>query len=537
MTVHTIAALTRAHAVAKVNGAASPPRTPPTIRTGLDLARVVDEGCAALGLDGETYQRDGELVRIVRAAEPDPRRGIVPGTPTIRPLALATLRERLSLVARWERYDSRSESFRECSPPEPVIAAVAARGEWSTVRPLAGVVEAPCLRADGSILSTPGYDRATGLVLVPGVEVPPIPEQPTHPDCMRALARLCGVFGDFPFALDAARYVPTAAVLTMLARPAIDGSVPMLAIDASTRGSGKSLLADVISIITTGRSAPRMTYPPDETELEKVLAACALFGARIVALDNIAGTLGAAPLDKVLTADDRVALRVLGRSEMREVQWRALVLATGNNLVLGADTARRTLVCRLEPDVERPEERTGFRHADLLGHVREHRGELVAAALTILRGFVAAGRPDASRYTWGSFRSWAELVPAAIAWAGGQDVLACRAVSLGSSEPEADALRVVLGSLGSLVPEGGTARTIVGILWPATDRGERRPPDGWDALRDALEVLCPPRRSAETPTPTRLGRALRRYVGRVVGGRRLTCRDDRTGTAMWSVQP
>ncbi|MFO0751396.1 MAG: hypothetical protein U1F43_37865 [Myxococcota bacterium] len=52
--------------------------------------------------------------------------------------------------------------------------------------------------------------------------------------------------------------------------------MPACIFDASTRGSGKSLQADVIAMVTTGRTAPRMSWPGDEIELEKVLAAYAL---------------------------------------------------------------------------------------------------------------------------------------------------------------------------------------------------------------------------------------------------------------------
>lgn len=516
----------------------------PTIRIGVDLHRVVDEACAALGHAEDIFQRDGELVRVTRAAEPDARRGVILGTPQIHSVGLPTIREVLSRVARWERHrKNRDGSFtaESCTPTEAVCAAVLARREYLTVRPLAGVVETPCLRPDGSLLSTPGYDAATGLLYEPTCEVGFVPERPTQREAAAALERLRDCWVDFPFSSDAASCVPLAAVLTLIGRPAIEGSVPMIANDATTAGSGKSLLADSVAVLATGRSAPRMTYPPDEAELEKTLVSCALFGARLVLLDNIAGVLGAAPLDKVLTTEDRVALRILGRSEIRELPWRAVLMASGNNLVLGADTARRSLICRLEPDVERPEERTGFQHENLLAFMRANRGALVADALTILRGFVVAGKPRSNGSTWGSFESWARLVPAAIVWAGGPDILACRAVTMGAPDPEAEALRTLLCTLPSFLATHGTngnilARDMIDALWPARRLGEPAAPDGWDGLRDAIDALCPPRRPGEPPNVVRFGRALRKVVGRVVGGTRLTVRLDRTKRQLWGVE-
>ena len=50
-------------------------------------------------------------------------------------------------------------------------------------------------------------------------------------------------------------------------------------------------------------------------------------------------------------------------------------------LGLRGDAIRRIVPCRLDSRVERPEERSDFKIPDLLAHVREHRGELVADAM------------------------------------------------------------------------------------------------------------------------------------------------------------
>lgn len=516
-------------------GASSSADERPAIRIRTDLHLTVDAFVSALARAPDLYQRDGELVRVLRAEETDERRGIVPGAPLIRPLELATLRDLASRVARWERWDGRNQEWNATRPDTHAVQAVHARGSWPTVRPLSGFTETPVMRPDGSILSAEGYDPATGLVLCPSCAFLPVADQPTQADAMNALRTLLEPLSDFPFATDAGRYVAPAAILTMLARPAIPGAVPAFVMDASVRGSGKTKLLDYVALVATGRHAPRLTYPKQEEELEKILSACALIGARLIALDNIASQFGAAALDKVLTAEDRVALRILGRSEMREVEWRAVLMGSGNNMSLGADTARRCLVARLEPQVERPEERTAFRFPDLLGHVTAHRAELVQAALTILRAYVVAGRPGAAECVWGSFGPWAELVAGAIRYAGGPNVLDARAVSAGADEPEVDALRAILSGLPRLCPTGATARTIVATLYPPDRRASQpQPPDGFDDLREALEALTAPK-PGQAPEPRRLSYALRRFKGRIVAGRKLDSFDSHGGMQRWVV--
>ena len=51
--------------------------------------------------------------------------------------------------------------------------------------------------------------------------------------------------------------------------------------------------------------------------------------------------------------------------------------ATGNNVMIAADTARRVCHIRLESPCERPEERGGFRQPDLLAWIGENRAELL----------------------------------------------------------------------------------------------------------------------------------------------------------------
>jgi hypothetical protein len=505
----------------------------PVIRISVELHENVDESVAALGSDLGLYQRAIELVHVVRPDEPDNL--MSPGTPQIRPVLTAQLSERLTRVAHYQRWDARKGDYRPCLPSTEIVQAVAARGEWPGIRPLVGVVESPTLRPDGTVVQKAGYDRATGYEFQPQTAFPKVKTKPSQSVANEALLRLCEVFADFPFTDDAARYVPIAALLTLLARPAIRGSVPAFVIDKSTRGSGGTLINDAVAVIASGREAARMTWPADDAELEKILGAYALRGASIINFDNVATTFGGGPLDRVLTATDRVELRVLGKSEIPALRWRAVVLASGNNVVFGPDTTRRVLVARLEPTCERPEERTDFKHPDLVAWLRKERAKLVHDALTILRAHVVAGRPKPEGMpAWGSFEPWRELVAAALVFAGGPDVLSCRATGAGAVDPELAALRAILAHWPRLAPEGITAKNAVQALYPRERLMGEAAPDGFDDLRDAIEVLVP---TAPTRPPSvrKLGARLRGLRGRVVNGLRIEAASNQSGTTKWMV--
>jgi hypothetical protein len=71
----------------------------------------------------------------------------------------------------------------------------------------------------------------------------------------------------------------------------------------------------------------------------------------------------------------------------------------------------------MDAKLARPWQRSGFRHPELLGWVREHRGELVAAILTVARAWFAAGRPPAEVMAFGGFDAWAKSIGGILAHA------------------------------------------------------------------------------------------------------------------------
>lgn len=86
-----------------------------------------------------------------------------------------------------------------------------------------------------------------------------------------------------------------------------------------------------------------------------------------------------------------VEIRILGKSELVRIESRSTVFATSNNLGVVSDMTRRVLRCRLDPKRERPELRR-FRWRPVAA-VLADRGRYVAAALTVVRAYVAAGMP------------------------------------------------------------------------------------------------------------------------------------------------
>lgn len=509
----------------------------PGIRITHELHEVVDEAVQALVYDPQLYQRDGSLVMVARANESDEASDLpwAKGTPTIRQLSAPTMRERLTGAAKWYRFHAqRNGGWRPALPTDHVVQATLARGRWPGVRQLVGVTECPIFHTSGEVRTEPGYDFETGYLHIPNDRFVPPPANPTLEDAEKAFAELRDLFVDFPCRSDVDRDVAIACLLTLIARPAILGAVPGFIFDASTPGSGKSLIADVVATIATGRGVSRMSWPEDDpAELEKAIAGYALQGAAAINFDNVTTTFGGGCLDRALTAHDTIDIRVLGRSEVPTLRWRAVIIASGNNIMIRGDTHRRVLIARLEPDTDRPEDRTDFKHPRILDWARRERPRLVRAALTLLAAYCKAKRPKQGAL-WGSFEAWSELVPSAIRWAGGTWILDARSSQGAEHEAESSTKLAILDAIARIDPgKGVTARTLCEVLYPHGKRPQE--PDHYNTARDAIEELtrCPP---GKAPTSSRMGWALRAMKGRWVGNRQLVSTPGHAGVVCWLVR-
>lgn len=498
---------------------APPADTRPAIVVTEEEAHVSDQAVRALATDPDLYTRANALVTVLPV--PPRRPGQQPGpvdrvagTPRIYAVQTPNLRERLTRVATWwHPVETRGQrSLERAHPPAWCPAAVAARGTWPDLRPLVAVVETPVLRPDGTLLDRTGYDASSGLVYAPSAAYGPVAQHPSRDAAKHTAAALLELVADFPFVGPAHAAAWLAALLTPLARFAFDGAAPLFLIEASTAGSGKSLLCDVIAVVVSGRPMARTSYPDDPAELRKAITAIALAGDRLVLLDNIAGDFRSPALEAALTGTTWKE-RILGRSEMSaELPLLCVWYATSNNCELKGDLVRRVVPVRLEPRTESPEARSGWKIPNLLAHCEAARGRLVPQALTVLRAYAAAGRPDQQLPPLGSYEEWSQVVRSAVHWATGQDPCATRA-ALGQFDQVRHHLGLLLDGWAELpqaTTVGVTARECIRYL-----DGE---PCEYQALRDALAEWS---RDGKLPTARVVGNRLRALRGRVVGGRRL----------------
>jgi hypothetical protein len=475
--------------------------------------------------DVSLFQRGGMLVQTLESDADellDSGISLKKGLRRIRQLPEPLLRERVTQACKLveDRSTETDAKIVPVTPPKWLVSSIHVRGHYPGVRNLVGCVDTPILRPDGTVLEKAGYDQSTRLLYEPRLDFPPIGK--TFAEAEAAAEELKEVVVDFPFVSDSDRSAWLALLLTMVGRSCVNGCTPLFAVSANIRGAGKTILLNTAHLIARGSKIAARAYEHDDREMKKAITAIAIEAIPAVMLDNIAGRLGGASLDAVLTSTVW-SDRILGESRTTgDLPMKTIWTATGNNLVYGGDLGRRVLPMRLTTPEEKPEDRTEFRHKDLFGWIEQNRARLAVAALTILRAYILAGKPDQGG-SWGSFESWHRVIRGAVYWVGWADPMDTRA-SIEDSDDTASLLRLLIQGLNEADPwKAGKTTKELGDL--SANDGE------YPSLAEAVSMVCGNKFDAR-----RFSNKIKQFVNRVVSDESIVAVKGRSGLVRWVVK-
>lgn len=479
---------------------------PAVVVTDRQLRDQTADALKALELVNRTptvFQRGGDIVRV--------RRDQATGHPMIQRLGVDEMVGLLTRCADFIRINDAGKRI-SITPPQAIARDILALPEWR-FPPLLGVVQSPRVRPDGTLLLKPGYDPATKLWLdeYQGWERFAVPDDPTDEELAAAIKLIEELLCDFRFVGAADRANAIGFMLTMVLRCAIKGPVPVAAFDArSKQGTGKSLLAKVAGVVATGRMPVMSAIPTDEPELRKSLTALLAEGHEAVVFDNATSSvIESGTWASCITADE-FEDRILGASKRVRVPVRCSWAITGNAMAFGGDMVRRTYQVLQDAGVERPEDRTGFRH-ELPAWALEKRSELLRACLILCRRWWSDGCPNPRLPTWGSFEDFVRIVGGVLENAGITGFLGNRAMFREGADVDRSEWFVFVSALARRFERGHT--------FSASDVAEALKED-----RDLVDALPASLRDAwekEKGFTNRLGRALRTHSGAVFGNYRL----------------
>jgi hypothetical protein len=398
--------------------------------------------------------------------------------------------------------DTAKDMLSDPHPPMPVLKRV---------------VEAPVFDADGSLCGR-GYN-ASGLYYFDpnGFAVPTISDVPTDAEVDTAKNLIMNeLLGEFPFVAESDKAHAVAFGLLPFARDLIAGPTPLHLFRKPTPGSGATLLVDVMSRIATGRDQSGMTEAESEAEWRKRITSSLMDMPTTILIDNIRDTLDSGALASALTSMSWTD-RILGHSKSAVLPVRCAWAATANSPRLSNELARRTISISLDPSVDRPWLRSGFKHENLRDWTTQLRSELVWAFLTLIRNWMAKGRPAWTGQRLGSYEEWSAVIGGVLETAGIPGFLG----SLEAFYEETDV-------------EGDSWRNFVEMWWKQFE-------DEPVPTADLIDKLFPlngeaPINIGREVTAQSLGKALRKNLNRVYLSYRIVrTTDKKTNSARWAL--
>jgi len=282
------------------------------------------------------------------------------------------------------------------------------------------VVSSPVFDRDGRLVSRPGYDKESGLWVhyAGGLDPLEVAEVPSDEQVEQARALIVDeLLADFPFEEPADRAGAVALLLLPFVRRMIAGPTPLHLVDAPVPGAGKSLLSDCCLWPALGGPPEPAHLGKDDDSAEKRLLALLYSGAQTVFFDNIPqGAVVNLPSLAFVLATTRMTGRLLGQTKMVSPPNNAVWVATGNNVGSSHEIERRFLRICIDPRMECPERRTGFRHR-LPQWAEQEREQLVWAACTLVQHWIAGGK-KAGSLVKGTYQSWASTMSGILEAAG-----------------------------------------------------------------------------------------------------------------------
>ena len=491
-------------------------RMKPTIRIiPGEIHRIVDAAERQLAEAGRYYQRGGLIVTVT--TDPGKR------DTRVQEITQPALVRALAGAATWERYDARSQTWSRTDPPARHASVLFDSISYAHLAVLHGIARQPYLREDGSLMGSAGYDTTTRMFGVFNARNFTIPERPTYAEAKTALTTLSDLLAEFSFAGDVDRAAALTAILTAAIRPSLPAA-PMFHARAHMVGSGKSYLCELITAFATPKRGTPTTFPRDDEECRKLLLAELLRAPAVIEFDNLTSDLVAHKSLCTALTSEYISGRILGVSKTAAVGTRALFLSSGNNVGPVQDMTRRCIAINLSPQCEVPAARE-FERPDLIQEVLRDRDRYVAAALTIIRAWIVAGRPKSPCKPLASYGVWSDFCRQPMMWLGCEDPTASVFEAI-ADDPDREILSRLLEAWFSVFRK--TPAMVREAVKHATEYCDVNV-----ELREVLHDIASERGEINR---RKVGWWIRRHAGRIVDGKKIIRGSGNGSSEHWRIE-
>lgn len=367
------------------------------------------------------FQRGGNLIRLKKNHNKI----------FIQPLGLneifGTLVREINWVKMVKDKITNEVQFRAITPNKNLLGGDLLAFTEPSLPQLDTVVSVATLGSNGKFVLKPGYHPSEKIFADPkGLFKITIPNSPSYKDAIAAREYISKeLFYDFPFRSKSDWANAFALLIQPFIRPFIKGPTPLFSIEANTPGSGKSLLASLVSILTMGKNPTIRSFPSDDDEVRKNITSTLLSGPQIVVIDNVRenriGIIDSSSLAALLTTqfwEDRI----LGQNKIITLPNSATWIITANDPKFSVELQRRRILISLDSGASQPWKLQGFRHPCLIEWVLKNRSLLVTKILTIVQAWLITGTPK-SKKSLGSYEDWSATIGGILEFAEIEDFL------------------------------------------------------------------------------------------------------------------
>lgn len=481
-------------------------------RTQIDvnqgLAEVVDLCIDALVKTGQVFDRGGILVAIDRDN-------------SIHQLTAPTIRFALSRLVKTVKTSLHKNQIVTEPVPVPgyVGDTIAGLTKWRGMPIVEAITDHPVLTSENRLIGA-GYDHETRVFGRFDDSRFSVPENPTTDDALAALDRLRQLLRTFEFETPGDQAAALAAMLTAVSRPVLPTALLTL-IDAPMPGSGKGYLGGLIARLAQNKTHPAKRMGDNGDEIHKEIVSALLAAKPVVFFDEMGMSEIDCPAIRMLATAEIYSARLLGVMREVDVSTKTLVLCTGNNVSPTADTARRMLHLRLNPQVENPSARHFKYSAD--EDMQENRDRFIEDVLTIQRAFLLAharGETVRPEQAVGGFKAWDLMCRQPILWLGGVDPCERMLRTMRENPAKNELLTIMTAwfeKFGNIPTKTGEALQCADFIKICEEHMRRKPGSQISAIS--------------------LGLWLKRHRGQVVQGRLFEVEvTDKDGVSFWRVR-
>ena len=179
----------------EIDAESNPAQGPGRVRIirGPQINEILDQAAAALAKHADRtllFQQGAEYTRVLDGEEPT----IEIATPEV----VVSELDRVAFFVAVEEGKKGGIVERVTEPPKELPGRLLKIRRWP-LRPLEGLSSIPVIRADGSIATARGYDRASRYFLSVKRKHPAVPERPSQADARASCAALLEPFQEYPW--------------------------------------------------------------------------------------------------------------------------------------------------------------------------------------------------------------------------------------------------------------------------------------------------------------------------------------------------